>query len=152
MIETIDHVNLVVRDLEAMTAFYRDTLELKITKQVTIRGPWIDQVVQLPGSEAEVVYLDCPTGPRVELIRYRRPSGTEAVDPSRPNTTGIRHIAFRVRLIDELAARLKAKNIRLFGDVQQVPDNQVTYAGGVRKRLIYFLDPEGNILELCEYR
>ena len=30
MIETIDHVNLVVRDLEAMTAFYRDTLELPV--------------------------------------------------------------------------------------------------------------------------
>jgi len=27
-----------------------------------------------------------------------------------------------------------------------------TYAGGVRKRLIYFADPEGNLLELCEYR
>ena len=29
---------------------------------------------------------------------------------------------------------------------------QVTYAGGVRKRLVYFHDPEGNLLELCEYK
>jgi hypothetical protein len=36
--------------------------------------------------------------------------------------------------------------------VQSVPDSQVTYAGGVRKRLVYFRDPEGNLLELCEYR
>jgi hypothetical protein len=28
----------------------------------------------------------------------------------------------------------------------------VTYSGGVRKRLVYFRDPEDNILELCEYR
>ena len=32
------------------------------------------------------------------------------------------------------------------------PDTQVTYAGGIRKRLVYFHDPEENLLELCEYR
>jgi catechol 2,3-dioxygenase-like lactoylglutathione lyase family enzyme len=33
-----------------------------------------------------------------------------------------------------------------------VPSSQVTYANNVRKRLVYFRDPEGNLLELCEYR
>ena len=44
------------------------------------------------------------------------------------------------------------RNPTVFSDVQSVPDSQVTYAEGVRKRLVYFRDPEGNILELCEYR
>ena len=35
---------------------------------------------------------------------------------------------------------------------RQVPDAQVRYRGGVRKRLVYFKDPEGNLLEFCEYR
>ena len=41
--------------------------------------------------------------------------------------------------------------VRVFSVIQTVPDSQVTYAGGVRKRLVYFHDPEGNLLELCEY-
>ncbi len=36
--------------------------------------------------------------------------------------------------------------------VHRVPTSQVTYAGGAQKRLVYFRDPEGNLLELCEYR
>jgi catechol 2,3-dioxygenase-like lactoylglutathione lyase family enzyme len=36
MIEGIDHVNLVVADLDVMTAFYRDVLGFHVTKQVTI--------------------------------------------------------------------------------------------------------------------
>ena len=75
MIEHIDHINIVVRDLDAMTAFYTEALGLAVTKRVTIRGPWIDQVVGLSGVEADVVYLDAPAGPRTELIDYRRAKG-----------------------------------------------------------------------------
>jgi len=42
--------------------------------------------------------------------------------------------------------------VKFFSAVQSVPDSQVTYAGGMRKRLVYFRDPEGNVLEFCEYR
>jgi hypothetical protein len=31
-----------------------------------------------------------------------------------------------------------------------VPTAQVAFAGA-QKRLVYFRDPEGNLLELCEY-
>ena len=62
-------------------------------------------------------------------------------------------MAFRVEDIDAAVARLRTAGVRFFSDaVQQVPDSQVTYAGGIRKRLIYFADPEGNVLELCEYK
>ena len=43
MIEQIDHINIVVSDLQRMTAFYRDLLGLKITKEVTISGQWINE-------------------------------------------------------------------------------------------------------------
>jgi glyoxylase I family protein len=69
-----------------------------------------------------------------------------------PNAPGLRHLAFRVDDIDAAAGRLHLAGIKLFSDVQTVPSTQVTYAGGVRKRLVYFQDPEGNLLELCEYK
>ncbi len=53
--------------------------------------------------------------------------------------------------IDRATTRLQAGGVTLLGPVQQVPDSQVTYAGNVRKRLVYLHDPEGNLRALCEY-
>ena len=152
MLESIDHVNLVVADLARMTAFYTRVLGLAETMRVTISGPWIDRTVGLTGVEAECVYLDLPTGPRVELLRYNRPEAPRPVKLGDSNTPGLRHLAFRVTDIESAVERLRAAGVSFFSDVQRVPDSQVTYAGGVRKRLVYFHDPEGNLLELCEYR
>jgi catechol 2,3-dioxygenase-like lactoylglutathione lyase family enzyme len=151
-IEGIDHVNLVVSDLEKMTAFYRDLLGMKVTKQVTITGDWVDKAAGLTGVEADVVYLAAPAGARIELILYRRPVGATPALLGKANTRGLRHIAFKVSDIDAMVHDLRYRGVKLFGQVQDVPDTQVTYEGGVRKRLVYFHDPEGNILELCEYR
>ena len=152
MLESIDHVNLVVRDLEGMADFYVRLLGMKITKQVTISGPWIDRTVGLVGVNADVIYLDLPQGPRVELIRYNSPPGKDSPEPGKSNTTGLRHLAFRVSDIDAVVKTLHNAGVKFFSDIQLVPDSQVTYAGGLRKRLAYFHDPEGNLLELCEYK
>ena len=148
----IDHVNLVVQDLEEMTAFYRDVLGLSVTKRVTISGDWVSATVGLADVHADVVYLDFPAGPRIELIRYNRPVLERPAGVDKPNAPGIRHLAFKVDDIDASTERLRRAGVKLFSEVQTVPDTQVTYAGGIRKRLLYFQDPEGNLLELCEYK
>jgi catechol 2,3-dioxygenase-like lactoylglutathione lyase family enzyme len=152
MIESIDHINIVVEDLQTMVGFYRDVLGMAVTKRVTIRGDWIDRVVGLTGVEAEVVYLDLANGPRVELLKYHAPPGDDPPGRGTSNTRGLRHVALRVQQIDSFAARLREAGVELLSDVQLVPDSQVSFSGGVRKRLVYFRDPEGNLLELCCYR
>ena len=148
----IDHVNIVVTDLERMITFYRDALGLAVTKRATISGAWIGAVVGLGDVNADVAYLDFPAGPRIELIRYNKPPLPRPAGVDKPNAPGLRHVAFRVDDIDAAAAKLTAAGVKFFSDVQAVPDAQVTYAGGIRKRLVYFADPEGNLLELCEYK
>ena len=148
----IDHVNLVVTDLERMTAFYRDVLGLSVTKRVTISGDWVSATVGLSDVHADVVYLEFSAGPRIELIRYNRPAIDRPRDVDKPNAPGIRHLAFKIDDIEAVIARLRNAGVKTFSDVQTVPDTQVTYAGGIRKRLVYFQDPEGNLLELCEYK
>lgn len=152
MIAQIDHVNLVVEDLEKMTEFYRDVLGLKVTKEVRISGQWIDDVVGLQNAVADVVYLDPPIGPRVELIQYLSPKGKRPTAIGESNSIGLRHIAFKVDQIDDLVARLHMAGVKFFSEVRTVPSSQVQYAAGVHKRLVYFHDPEGNLLELCEYK
>lgn len=151
MIEQIDHINIVVRDLEKMLHFYEKRLGFNISKRVEIRGDWIEDVVGLKEVNAAVVYLELAAGPRIELIQYLSPEGKKIEGCEIPNTLGIRHIAFRVTGISDWVTKLKADGISFFGHIQQVPGSQVKYAGGVRKRLVYFYDPEGNILEFCEY-
>lgn len=151
MLESIDHVNLVVRDLPRMTRFYIDVLGLAVTKEVTISGSWIDEVVGLNDVEAEVVYLDLKSGPRIELIYYRHPECRQPSHENLANLLGIRHLAFRVHDIDAVVARLEQAGTPFQSEVSTVPSSQVQYAGDLRKRLVYFRDPEDNILELCEY-
>jgi len=151
MIEGIDHINIVVKNLDRMVFFFENCLGFKVGKRVAINGDWIEGVVGLKQVEADVVYLDPQEGPRIELIKYRSPSGHAVEGLGVPNTFGIRHIAFRVTEIDTLVNKLKKKKIPFFSQVFQVPDTQVKYRGGARKRLVYFHDPEGNLLELCEY-
>ena len=153
MLESIDHVNIVVDDLDTMLRFYTKVLGLTITKEATISGGWVGRVVGLTDVEADVVYLEFDGGgPRVELIRYRKPKGRRPAGVDVANSTGLRHLAFRVRDIEVTVASLRAAGVELWSDIEVVPDAQVTYKDGVRKRLLYFRDPEENLLELCEYR
>src|SRR5690349_17113576 len=99
MIESIDHINIVVDDLTKMTTFYRDLLGLRVTKEVSISGEWIDHTVGLSGVAGDVVYLEAAQGARIELIRYRSPDGIRPSGFDKPNAKGIRHLAFRVNNI-----------------------------------------------------
>jgi len=150
MIERIDHVNLVVEDLAAMTAFYRDVLGLRVSREVTIRGDWIQAITGLENVEADVVYLEAEDGLPLELIAYRTPRGAHPPGLGEPNTLGIRHVAFRVDDLVAVVASLKAAGAELLSEIQQVPTAQVEF-GGRQKRIVYCRDPEGNLLELCVY-
>jgi catechol 2,3-dioxygenase-like lactoylglutathione lyase family enzyme len=152
MLESLDHINIVVANLDRMTRFYSEVLGLRVSKRVSISGEWIDKTVGLKGCRGEVVYLDPPNGPRIELILYSTPQGSAPPGLGISNTPGIRHLAFRVSNIDMIVDRLRSAGVDFLSEVQLVPETQVTYTGGVRKRLVYFHDPEGNLLELCEYR
>ncbi len=151
MIEQIDHVNLVVEDMPAMTAFYRDLLGMRQTKDLTISGDWIDEVTGLKSVEADVVYLEAESGMRLELNHYRNPHGTRPADLDKPNTKGLRHFAFRVADVDWIVAVLKKAGIELLSPVKKVPATQVSY-GDMQKRIVYCRDPEGNLLEWCDYK
>jgi catechol 2,3-dioxygenase-like lactoylglutathione lyase family enzyme len=98
-----------------------------------------------------VTFVEPPGGgPRIELLQYVTPAGEALPANSFPNTLGLRHLAFRVRDIGAMAARLRAAGVTLFSPPVRVPAGVVQFAAG-EKTLLYFLDPDGVILELAEY-
>ena len=152
MIEAVDHINIVVSDLERSIRFYTELLDFQEKQRASLSGDWIEAIVGLKNVQAEVVYIVAPEGePRLELIHYTSPLGESLNQNSLPHTQGLRHIAFRVKDIFTIAARLKDKGVKVLGEPVTVPSAVVHHQLG-QKILCYFLDPDGVLLELSEYR
>lgn len=144
----IDHINIVVPDIERAIQFYCAIFELQRGFETTLEGEWIDRVTGISGALARCVFLECGGETRVELLQYLRPSGEIIEANAQPNTCGLRHLAFTVDDLDALVGRLKAHNIKLVSEPVEVP-----FAVGNlgRKRLCYFHDPDGVLLEVAAY-
>jgi glyoxylase I family protein len=152
MIRAIDHINIVVADLERAVRFYTDVLGFVKTKEAYLEGEWIDRIVGLQGVKAQATFVVAPAGePRIELLCYQQPGGVGTDDNSRANTLGLRHIALRVDDMAAMVAKLRAAGVTIFSEPVRVPAGVVQHDAG-EKTLVYFLDPDGVILELAEYR
>ena len=152
MIRGVDHINIVVTDLARSERFYTELLGFTKTKEAYLEGEWIDRIVGLVGVKARAVFIVAPAGePRIELLEYAAPRGGAAAQTSQANTVGLRHIALRVDDMAGTVARLRAAGVTLFSEPVRVPAGVVQHDDG-EKTLVYFLDPDGVILELAEYR
>jgi catechol 2,3-dioxygenase-like lactoylglutathione lyase family enzyme len=152
MVRQVDHINLVVTDLARSVRFYTALLGLRETRRAHLEGAWIERIVGLPGVVAEVVFLQPDGGgPRLELLQYQAPLGVALPANRLPHTVGLRHIAFQVTDIDAMCARLAAAGVALVSPPVVVPGGVVRHDDG-QKRLCYFHDPDGVLLELAEYR
>jgi len=152
MIRGIDHLNIVVADMARSLKFYTEVLGFRQTKEAHLEGAWIEQIVGLRGVKAHAVFIVPPGGePRIELLKYERPAGATLAENSRPNTIGLRHFALRVADIAAMTAKLRSVGVTVWGEPTVVPEGVVQHDAGT-KTLVYFLDPDGVVVELAEYR
>jgi len=145
----LDHVNIVVTDMECAEQFYGGVLGLRRGFERLLEGEWIERVTGIPGARAYCVFYEPEGGGRVELLQYLSPPGATLPANRLPHTPGVRHVAFEVDDLDGLCARLQAAGVPLVSPPVEVPF-RVADAGS--KRLCYFHDPEGVLLEVAEYR
>ena len=138
----IDHINVVVRDLEAAKDFFLE-LGFIVLKEGRLEGEWIDKIVNLANVSADYIALALPnTQTNIELIKYYSPEGERDSKLSLPNQIGLRHIAIEVKGIEKVVSDLKKREIQFFSDMESYNN---------AKKLCYFLGPEGIIVELAEY-
>ena len=86
---------------------------------------------------------------RLELLQYLAPDGQQFDENALPNTLGLRHLAFETSDMDALSKKLRAAGIEFVSEPVEVP-----FPVGpkqLKKRLCYFRDPDGVLLELAEY-
>jgi methylmalonyl-CoA/ethylmalonyl-CoA epimerase len=127
----LNHVAVVVADIEAALAFWRDALGLDLAGVKDMPGQK-SRIAFLPlaGSEIELVQ---PTDGESGIAKYLAKRGP-----------GMHHLCLEVRDLDRMVARLKDKSIRL------IRDTPTTGAGG---RRMIFIHPEstgGVLVELYE--
>jgi catechol 2,3-dioxygenase-like lactoylglutathione lyase family enzyme len=150
----IDHVNIVVSDMDRSIAFYT-RLGLIKTLDTVISGAWVANVIGIHDEnlEARVVFMDPNDGTaRLEMIQYIVPQGQAVSVNSHSNTIGVRHFAL---VVDDLAAiyrELLQEGVTFFSEPQEVTGNKAVEARIGRKNQVYLLDPDGIIVELAHYR
>jgi len=127
----IDHVAIVVKDLDATLRFYTETLGFReIFREVVY-----DQGVETVGLQAgdSFVELLLPLDESSPIARYRGESAAK-----------LHHTAYRVYDLAAKLAQLKAAGVRL---IDEHPRR------GARGSLIAFLHPKathGVLIELCQ--
>jgi catechol 2,3-dioxygenase-like lactoylglutathione lyase family enzyme len=137
------HTGLVVRDLERSLAFYRDLLGLSVLKRALESGPYIEELVGIPGARLEWIKLQVKDGSIVELITYLSPPAAPETHGNLPSDrVGCSHIAFTVSNLEVLYIKLEEKGYRCNSLPQASPDGAV--------KAIYCHDPDGIIVELVE--
>jgi methylmalonyl-CoA epimerase len=130
---TIDHIAIVVKDIEATIALYTQTLGFRQVYRETVA----DQGVEAVGLEAgdSIVELLRPLDESSPIARFRGDADTK-----------LHHTAYRVEDIDAALAAYRAKGVRL---IDERPRK------GAHGNMIAFLHPKstgGVLIELCQRR
>lgn len=125
-VRQIDHVTLVVRDLDASRRFYVDRLGM----------------VEVPRPAFDFAGLWFRAGETlIHLILESDRSGPAGVNENgRPKSTRAHHLAFAVGDAAAAAGELEAAGVSFVSKPKLRPDGAVQ---------TFVLDPDGHVIELC---
>ena len=131
MPKRIDHVAIVVRDLEQALVFYRDTL-----------GITPSEIKEVPTEQVRIAFLPMggPGGSEIELVEPTNPDSSVAKSLEKRGE-GLHHICLEVDDIDAALADMQAKGA-------PVLDKQPRIAAEGRAIFLHPKGTNGVLLEL----
>jgi catechol 2,3-dioxygenase-like lactoylglutathione lyase family enzyme len=141
-IKRLDHISVVVEDLEAAITFFTE-LGLSKAGEAAVEGPWVDRINALKDVRVDIVMMQTPDGHgKLELTKFNNPKLIK-IEPviAPPNALGLRSIMFTVENLDDTVAHLRAHGAELIGEVVQYENLY---------RLCYMRGPAGIIVSLAE--
>ena len=144
MIKQIDHLAIVVTDLERSRKFF-EILGFQESIRSTLDAAFLESVTGIKGAAGSFVGMKHQTSQLViELLHFSsiKPlSDPECGDPGR---IGFRHLAFSVQDIEYTVARLKEFGVQFLSPIRTWEKTG--------KRLVYFYGPDEILMELAQYR
>lgn len=131
MIKKINHIAIIVPELNESLSFWRDILGLNLT-----------HLEDVPSQQAQVAFL--PTGDsEIELVKPTSDTSGAAKFLAKRGP-GLHHIALEVDNLDEMLVQLKEKGVRL------INETAIIAAGGNRAAFIHPESTNGVLVELYE--
>lgn len=126
LLHSIHHIAIICSDYERSKAFYTEILGLTILQEVY-------------RAERQSYKLDLALNGNyiIELFSFPNPP----TRPSRPEASGLRHLAFAVQNVEVAVKSLQAKNVI----VEPIRVDEYTH-----KQFTFFADPDGLPIELYE--
>jgi lactoylglutathione lyase/glyoxylase I family protein len=128
-----NHVAVRVPSLDEAKAWYSENLDFRVVHEWTF-------------GELELAYMAASTDDSffLELI------GGGSPIPERPyddlgdslQAAGFHHLCYMVESVDETLVELKKRGVKIVNEAFELPD--------ISRRLAFFADPWGNLLELAE--
>lgn len=131
MIGRLNHVAIVVPDLEAASRVYRDTLGARVSEPVAV-----------PDHGVTTVFVELPNT-KIELLHPLGESSTIATFLERHPNGGMHHLCYEVDDIEAAANRLVNEGARVLGDGRP--------RAGAHGKPVMFLHPKdfcGTLIEL----
>jgi methylmalonyl-CoA/ethylmalonyl-CoA epimerase len=128
----IDHVGIAVADLDEAMAFYHDTYGMRVLHEEVNEEQGVREAMVGVGESGSCIQLLAPLSPESTIAKF--------LDRNGP---GIQQLAFRVTDVDQVAAVLRERGLRLLYDDARrgTSDSRVNFihpkdAGGVLVELV----------------
>jgi catechol 2,3-dioxygenase-like lactoylglutathione lyase family enzyme len=138
----LNHITIVVSDIDRSKRFYREILGLESTFEEEISGGQFSEVTATPGLRLRFAVLRARNSDIIiELAQF--------LNPQTEINSDFRHIAFEVDDVDEVHLMLKNKGIETLSEPVTISGSHPKING---KRFFYFRDPDGNLIELFNSR
>jgi len=133
MPKRIDHIAIIVRDIEQALVFYRDTL-----------GITPGEIKEVPGEQVRIAFLPLggPGGSEIELIEPTTPDSSLTKFLEKRGE-GLHHVCLEVENIDAVLAEMQEKGA-------PVLDKQPRNAAEGRAIFLHPRGTNGVLLELLE--
>ena len=130
-IQRIDHLAILVEDIEQATAFWRDGLGINVAQQQEVPAEQA-RIAFLPVGDGEIELVQ-PTTPDSGLRRYLEKRGP-----------GMHHVCLQVDDIEGMLAQIKARGFELINETPR------TAADGKKYAFIHPRSSGGVLVELYE--
>ena len=129
----IDHVGIAVPDLDEATTFYRETYGMRVLHEETNEEQGVREAMVGVGDTDSCIQLLAPLTPDSTIAKF--------LDRNGP---GIQQLALRVTDVEQVAAVLRERGLRLLYDEPR------RGTAGSRVNFVHPKDAGGVLLELVE--
>lgn len=143
------HTNIAARDWRTLADFYIKVFQCREKPpERNLSGEWLDRATGLTRAKLQGIHLWLPGyeshGPTLEIFTYESMGEGRELAASDP---GFAHIAFEVDDVEAVFQRALEHGGTKLG---QVTEKEIPGVGLLT--LVYFRDPEGNIVEIQSWK